>query len=232
MIPKRTAVILLGPPAAGKGTQARRLGVELSFPQVSTGDMLREAVKDNSDLGKQAASYMQAGGLVPDGLVDQIVKARLMRADCDRGFILDGYPRTIAQARFLDGLFPEQDATIRAIGINVRNSVLVARVVGRRTCPKCGKIFNLGPNPSGGGERCDDCGVQLVHRADDTATVIEERLQVYHSQTKPLIQFYRERGAYVEVDGERAIDEIYASILNAVRSQTADSGRADLTARP
>jgi adenylate kinase len=212
----KTALVLLGPPAAGKGTQARKLSAALHYPQISTGDMLREAVKAQTDLGRQAQKYMEAGGLVPDELVDQIVKERVLRDDCSRGFILDGYPRTSAQARFLEDLFHESSAKILAVGIRVSNRVLIERVVGRWTCPNCGKIFNAGSNPSRAGTRCDECNSLLIHRTDDSAEVIEERLHVYHRETMPLIEFYKSRNAYVEVDGERDIDEIHLSILDAI----------------
>ncbi len=212
----KTALVLLGPPAAGKGTQARKLSVALKYPQISTGDMLREAVKAQSDLGRRAQKHMEAGGLVPDELVDEIVRDRVLRDDCSDGFILDGYPRTIAQARFLANLFPAGSAKILAVGIHISNRVLIDRGVGRWTCPNCGKIFNAGSNPSRGGNRCDECNTVLIHRTDDSAAVIEERLQVYHRETKPLIDFYKERNAYVEVDGERSIDEIHLSILDAI----------------
>jgi len=213
---QRTAIILLGPPAAGKGTQGRMLAEELAYPKISTGDMLREAVRGQSDLGKQARRYMESGGLVPDELVDEIVRSRLQREDCERGFILDGFPRTLPQARFLDGLLIGEGARIIAIGIHVGDRVLVERVVRRWTCPDCGKIFNVGSTPNRGGYRCDECGAVLIHRSDDSAEVMEERLQVYHRETRPLIEHYKEIGSYVEVDGERSIEEIYAAILDVV----------------
>jgi adenylate kinase len=212
----KTALVLLGPPAAGKGTQARKLSVALHLPQISTGDMLREAVKAQTDLGRKAKEHMETGGLVPDELVDEIVKERVSREDCAGGFILDGYPRTIAQARFLENLLPENSAKILAVGIHVSNRSLIDRAVGRWTCPNCGKIFNAGSNPSRRGDRCDECNTLLIHRTDDSAEVIEERMHVYHRETMPLIEFYKEQNAYVEVDGERSIDEIHLSILDAV----------------
>src|SRR5262245_22588344 len=216
----KTAVILLGPPGAGKGTQARRIEQFFRFPRISTGDMLREAVRKGSALGKKARRYIDDGDLVPDALVDAIVKARLGRKDCQRGFILDGYPRTIHQAEYLEAIFPNGDLRIVAAGIQVRDAILVARLAGRWTCSKCGKIFNSASNPSRGGKRCDECNTILVHRLDDSLAVVEERLQVYHHVTKPLIQYYRKRGCYFRINGERPMDEIHEKLKGTIsRSQ-------------
>ncbi len=173
-------------------------------------------MKTQSDLGRRAQKHMETGGLVPDELVDEIVRDRVLRDDCGCGFILDGYPRTIAQARFLENLFPASSARILAVGIHVSDQVLIERGVGRWTCPHCGKIFNSGSNPSRNGNRCDECNTILIHRTDDSAAVIAERLHVYHRETRPLIEFYKERNAYLEVDGEKSIDEIHLSILDAL----------------
>ena len=210
------AVILLGPPGAGKGTQARRIGQFFNYPRISTGDMLREAVRRKSVLGKKARRYIEAGDLVPDVLVDALVKHRLARKDCRRGFVLDGYPRTIHQAEFLESLFPEGALQILAAGIQVRDSVLLERVAGRWTCPKCGRIFNSASNPSREGKRCDACNTLLVHRPDDSSAVVRERLQVYHRMTKPLIQYYRKRGCYYRINGERSMDEIYEDLKETI----------------
>jgi adenylate kinase len=231
----RVAVILLGPPGAGKGTQARRIGEYFRYPRISTGDMLREAVKKNSPLGRRARGYIEAGDLVPDALVDAMVRVRLRRKDCAQGFVLDGYPRTIHQAEFLRTLFPDGTLRIVAVGIQVRDEVLLARLAGRWTCSKCGKIFNSASNPSSEGSRCDECNTKLVHRPDDSAGVVQERLQVYHGVTKPLIRYYRSQGHFHKVDGERSMDDIYRSLLGTIvkeqrpaRARSAKETRASL----
>jgi len=214
---RKMAIVLLGPPGAGKGTQARKLGARYNFPRISTGDILREAVKNETVLGKKARRYMEAGDLVPDVLVDAIVKARVARKDCASGFILDGYPRTIHQAEFLERILSGKHK-ILAIGIRVRNDVLLDRLAGRWTCPKCAKIFNADSRPSSGGSSCDECDSPLVHRKDDSASIVEERLLVYHKETEPLIQYYQSRGCYAEVDGERPVDKIYRSLTGLLRA--------------
>lgn len=207
---------MLGPPGAGKGTQARMICEALKLPHISTGDMLRESLKDDSELGKKARAFMESGDLVPDNLVDVIVAERLAQSDCDRGFILDGYPRTIPQARFLDLLFDKNSTRILSIGVGVRDSLLIRRLSSRWTCPTCGKMFNAASDPGKAGGQCDECGTALVQRIDDTAEVIAERLHVYHKMTKPLILYYQEKGAYVEVNGDRPAEEIFGSIMNKI----------------
>jgi adenylate kinase len=213
---KRIAVVLLGPPGAGKGTQARRITVEFGYPAISTGDMLREATKNQTELGKQAQGYMDSGLLVPDELVDAIVKARLQREDCARGFLLDGYPRTIHQARFLEKLLAEQVTKMLVIGIELDPDVLVARLAGRWTCPGCGKLFHASSNPSKAGNQCDECGAPLASRKDDSPEVVEERLQVYLQETKPVIDYFKKRGIYIGVDGGKPVDEVYAAVSRAI----------------
>jgi adenylate kinase len=215
----RLAIIMLGPPGAGKGTQARMMSETLGFPHISTGDMLREALKNQTELGKKAKAFMESGGLVPDELVDAIVAERLKREDCSRGFILDGYPRTIAQAQFLRTLLDKDDTRILTLGVEVGDSVLIDRLSSRWTCPKCGKMFNANLDPSKINGKCDECATALVQRKDDTAEVIAERLQVYHKTTQPLIRYYQEQNAYTEVDGDRAVSEIFDSIIGIVKGR-------------
>jgi adenylate kinase len=216
----RLAIIMLGPPGAGKGTQARMMSEALKFPHISTGDMLREALKNQTELGKKAKAFMESGGLVPDELVDAIVAERLKREDCDQGFILDGYPRTIAQAQSLRALFDKDGTNILTLGVEVADSVLIKRLSSRWTCPRCSKMFNANLDPSKVNGKCDECGTALVQRKDDTAEVIAERLEVYHKTTKPLIRYYQEQNAYIEVDGDRAVDKIFDSIIGVVKSRT------------
>jgi adenylate kinase len=213
---KRLAIIMLGPPGAGKGTQARMMSEELKFPHISTGDMLREALKNQTELGKKAKAYMESGTLVPDELVDAIVAERLARDDCAKGFILDGYPRTINQAESLRTLFQRDSTRTLTIGVEVGDSVLIDRLSSRWTCPKCGKMFNSKLDPSKTGGKCDECGTALVQRKDDTAEVIAERLQVYHKATQPLIRYYQDSGSYTEINGDRPVNEIFGSIMEKI----------------
>ncbi len=212
----RRAWILLGPPGAGKGTQARKLAAYLKCPAISTGDVLREAVKKQTDLGKQAQAIMETGELVPDSLVDAVVQSRLTDADTQGGFILDGYPRTIAQAEFFERLCKQEAIEPLAVGIIVGDEELVARLSGRWNCPGCGKIYNAGSNPPRERGRCDECGSELVQRKDDRPEVVRERVQVYHLTTRPLIEFYRNRGQYVEINGEEEVERIFDSLIGIV----------------
>jgi adenylate kinase len=215
---KRLAIIMLGPPGAGKGTQARMMGESLKFPHISTGDMLREALKNETELGKKAKAFMESGELVPDELVDAIVAERVGRGDCSRGFILDGYPRTILQAEFLGSVLEKDGSRILTLGIEVGDAELIKRLSSRWTCPKCSKMFNANLNPEAVNGRCDECHTTLVQRKDDTAEVIAERLQVYSKKTAPLIQYYRDRGAYIGVNGDRPVEEIFNSIMSEIKN--------------
>jgi len=214
----KLALLLFGPPGAGKGTQARRISAALGIPTISTGDMFREALKNQTELGKTAKSYMESGGLVPDELVSAMVKERIAREDCALGFILDGYPRTTSQAEFLQALLDEAGEKSLTIGIQVGDDSVVERLAGRLTCPKCGKMFHQKFTPSKAGNDCDECGTKLILRKDDTADVIRERLKVYHKTTKPLIQYYKSLGTYAEVDGEKSVDEIFGSIMEIIKA--------------
>ncbi len=189
------------------------LVAQFGYPSISTGDALRAAVRKQTILGKKAQKIMEAGELVPDSLVDEIVKTRLMEADSRLGFILDGYPRTIGQAEFFEKLAGQESIDILAIGMMVNDEVLVRRLSQRWSCPKCSKIYNEGSNPPRQSGRCDECGSELIQRKDDRPEVIRERLQVYHQTTRPLIDFYQRRGQYVEVDGEAEVDRIFDSMI-------------------
>jgi len=208
---------MLGPPGAGKGTQARMIGESLKLAHVSTGDMLREALRTQSELGKRARPFIESGALVPDDLVDAIVAERLEREDCREGFILDGYPRTIPQAEFLGSIFDKDRTRILAIAVEVGGPELIRRLSSRWTCPKCGKMFNANLDPGKAGGICDACGADLIQRKDDTPEVIAERLQVYQKATQPLIEYYRARSSYVEVMGDRPAEEIFQSIAGAIK---------------
>jgi len=201
-------LILLGAPGAGKGTQAKKIVKEFAIPQISTGDILRRAVSDGTPLGKEAKKYMEAGRLVPDELVIGIMKERLHQDDCSNGFILDGFPRTVEQARALEG-FTEIDAVLN---IDVDFNSLVERITGRRSCPECGAVYHIKFNPPKVEGICDICGSRLVQREDDREETVRKRLEIYTEQTSPLIDYYAERGLLRTVDGNRSIDEIYESI--------------------
>jgi adenylate kinase len=207
---------MLGPPGAGKGTQARQMGESLKFPHISTGDMLREALKNETDLGKRAKTFMESGALVPDELVDAIVAERVARDDCRRGFILDGYPRTILQAEFLGSVLQKDQTKILTLGIEVGDEELIKRLSSRWTCPKCGKMFNANLNPEKAGGQCDECHTVLIQRKDDTAEVIAERLHVYNKQTAPLIDYYRKQETYIAIDGDRPVEQIFESIMSEI----------------
>ena len=210
-------IIMLGPPGAGKGTQAKMLVDRLGIPQVSTGDMLREAVKKGTDLGKKAKEYMDAGKLVPDEVVIGIVKERLAQSDCGNGFILDGFPRTIPQAQALDealkGLGKKID---HVVNVAVPAEELVTRLTGRRTCRQCGSMFHVVFNPPKKEGVCDKCGGELYQRDDDKEETIRQRLKVYEDQTSPLIDYYGRKGVLHDIDGRGSIDEIFQDILKVL----------------
>lgn len=216
-------VILLGPPGAGKGTQAQRIAERYAIPQISTGDLLRANVAKGTDLGKQAKAIMDKGDLVPDALVEGMVAARVREADCAHGYILDGFPRTIAQAQWLDKFFKDQkDAGIPpvVVDIQVGYNELLGRLTGRRTCPSCGRIYNVHLQPPKVAETCDVDGAKLATRKDDTEEVIAERLKAYERQTKPLTDYYQAQGRLRALDGGRSVDEVTQQAFQAL-----DAGR-------
>ncbi len=210
-------IIMLGPPGAGKGTQAKMLVERLGIPQISTGDMLRAAVKEGTELGKKAKEYMDAGKLVPDEVVIGIVKERLAQPDCEKGFILDGFPRTIPQAEALDRVLGELGKGIDyVINIAVPNEELITRLTGRRTCRQCGAMYHVVFNPPKVEGKCDKCGGELYQRDDDKEETIRQRLEVYQAQTAPLIEYYEKKGVLYNIDGTGSIEEIFQSILKVL----------------
>jgi len=206
-------IILLGGPGAGKGTQAKLIVEKYGIPQISTGDMLREAVKQGTELGKKAKEYMDKGELVPDEIVIGIVKERLKQPDCEKGFILDGFPRTIAQAEALDKMLEELGKKIDAvINIHVPEEEIIKRIVNRRTCKKCGAIYHLIYSPPKEPNKCDKCGGELYQRDDDKEETVRERLRVYREQTEPLIEYYKKKGILYNVDGTKDINGVFEEI--------------------
>ncbi len=207
-------LILLGPPGAGKGTQARRLQESLGIPQLSTGDMLRALAVSGSELGIRAKGYMDAGSLVPDDVMIDMIAERIAGPDCRKGFILDGFPRTVAQAEALDAMFEPLGRRLdRVIEMSVDDDALVERITGRFACARCGAGYHdVFQRPSEDGV-CDDCGhTEFVRRADDTAETVRARLEAYHAQTAPLLPYYRKRGVLSSVDGMAEIDVVARQI--------------------
>lgn len=210
-------VVLLGPPGAGKGTQAKLLQEKLAVCQISTGDILRKAVAEQTPLGKEAAGYINRGALVPDEVIVNLVAERLKEKDCENGFILDGFPRTIPQAESLDAILRQNGINLnRVLLVQVPQSVLVERLAGRRTCRSCGALTHVGFNPPKRDGVCDRCGGELYQRDDDREETIANRLKVYESQTAPLVNYYRGQGLLREINGVGDIDEIRARISKAL----------------
>ena len=211
-------ILLMGPPGAGKGTQAANLVKEFGIPHISTGDMFRAAVKEGTELGLQAKACMDAGKLVPDEVTIGIVKERLAKPDCKKGFILDGFPRTVEQADALTGILKELGLSLTAaINITVPAADLIERAVGRRICKSCGATYHVKFNPPQKAGVCDTCAGDLYQRADDSEETMKNRLSVYEAQTKPLIAYYEKAGVYKEIDGRQAIDDVKAAMLAALK---------------
>ncbi len=206
-------IILLGAPGSGKGTQAKKLSESFSIPQISTGDMLREAVKHGTEMGRQAKVFMDQGGLVPDEVVIGIVKDRLKQPDCGKGFILDGFPRTIPQAQALDRVVKDLGKEITAVlSLEVDENEIMERLSGRRTCPGCGAMYHVRFNPPKDKAKCDKCGGTLIQRDDDKEETIRARLIHYRKSTEPLIAYYEGTGKIRAVKATGDIDAIFAGI--------------------
>ncbi|HWQ20093.1 MAG TPA: adenylate kinase [Methanotrichaceae archaeon] len=209
-------IILLGPPGSGKGTQAKMIADKYHVKHVSTGDILRENVRNNTPLGVEAKKYMDAGKLVPDSLLISIIKDRLAKPDVKGGWMLDGYPRTIPQAEALDAILPSLGQKIDVVlNIDVPDAELVKRVTGRRMC-KCGTTYHVQFNPPKVAGKCDACGADLYQRQDDTEATVKQRLQAYHTQTQPLIDFYAKRGIVANINGAGDIKEIFNNVTKAL----------------
>lgn len=210
-------LVLLGPPGAGKGTQAKVLAGKIGVPHISTGDMLREAVREGTELGLKAKAVMERGELVSDELLTGIVRERLGKDDCAPGFILDGYPRNLPQAGILEGILKELGRQeILALELEVADEVIVTRLGSRRSCPGCGAVFNLVFSPPKRQGVCDSCGKGLILRDDDKEDVIRERLRVYHEKTAPLSNRYRELGRLRAVPGDLSPDQVLEALERAI----------------
>lgn len=210
-------IILLGPPASGKGTQAAQLRDTLGLPHIASGDLFRENLKNKTELGQQAKVYMDRGELVPDDVTIAMVMDRLSRPDCAGGALLDGFPRTITQAEALGRtLFEKGFEVNRVVRITVPDDVLVERVIGRRLCRTCGEAYHVRFNPPKIEGICDNDGGELYQREDDKPDTIRKRLKVYHAQTAPLVDYYNNRGMLVEVNGDQAIDAVTTDLLAAI----------------
>jgi adenylate kinase len=212
-------VILLGPPGAGKGTQATRLGAALSLPHVSTGDLFRENLKNNTPLGLKARGFMDSGRLVPDELVLEMLFDRVGRPDCAQGYLLDGFPRTIPQAEALEKRLAQRGARIHVLNLQVPDALLLERITGRRSCKSCGNIQHLKHSAPKMAGKCDKCGGELVQRSDDTAEVFGKRLAVYRAETQPLESFYAARKLLASVDGARSPEAVFGDLLQKAGGQ-------------
>lgn len=207
-------IIFLGAPGAGKGTQAENASAVFGIPTISTGTIIREAIKNGTEMGVKAKEYTSTGALVPDEVVIGIIKERLAQPDCADGFILDGFPRTVPQARSLDDMGVKID---RVVSIEVDDDAIVRRMSGRRSCPACGATFHIDYKPSAKGDRCDKCGEELAIRADDKPEVVLSRLKTYHETTEPLKDFYAEKGLLRTVIGQDKVADTTALTIEALK---------------
>lgn len=210
-------IIMLGAPGAGKGTQAKKISTKYGVPHISTGDIFRANIKNGTELGTKAKVYMDQGLLVPDELVVDLVVDRFKEADCVNGYVLDGFPRTIPQAKALDeALAKNSDAVEYAIDVDVPDSEIISRMAGRRACVNCGGTYHLITIPTKVEGICDVCGGELILREDDKPETVEKRLKVYHEQTQPLIDYYQGKGILKSVDGTRNLEEIFKEIVTII----------------
>lgn len=212
-------IIMLGAPGAGKGTQAKMIAAKYGIPHISTGDIFRSNIKNGTELGKKAKEYMDQGLLVPDELTVDLVNDRLGQDDCQKGYILDGFPRTIAQAEALAAALAKRgEKPDYAIDVDVPDANIVERMSGRRACTGCGATYHVIHNPSKKGELCEVCGEPLVLRDDDKPETVQKRLTVYHEQTQPLIDYYKGQGILRTVDGTQPMDDVFAAIIKILEA--------------
>lgn len=213
-------LVLLGAPGVGKGTQARLLAEQTGFPQISTGDILREMAKADTPLGLQIRNTQAAGRLVSDEVLAEVIRTRTAQPDCDGGYILDGFPRTLNQARMLETLAREQNREIQVIKLNVHLSALMKRLTGRRTCPQCGEIYNVFLKPPKQDELCDRDQTPLAHRSDDREEAVLTRVTTYESATRPLTDHYEQSGRLIKIDADREVDEVFRDLYLAVTDRS------------
>lgn len=210
-------ILFIGPPGAGKGTQAAQLAQKISVPHIATGDILRDAVKESSTLGLKAQGFMERGALVPDNEIIDLIKKRIIRSDCNNGFILDGFPRTLAQAQALGDMINQTDKQVdKVVNLEVPDSILIERLSGRRVCRQCRANYHVMNAPSKANGRCDKCSGELYQRNDDQVEVIKERLKVYKDQTVPLLDFYRTQKKLLDIRGESSITRTFRSLVETI----------------
>lgn len=213
-------LVFLGPPASGKGTQTNRLSQELKFPHVDTGSLLRKAIADGTEDGKTAKSFIEKGQLVPVEIVASIIKTRLKENDCQNGFILDGFPRSTEQADMLEQMLKEIDAGIdvdfKVIYFDIPQQLLLERIIYRRSCPKCGRIYNLKSLKPAKDGICDDCGAELVQRKDDTEETAKARFTTYFEQTAPLIEYYDKKGSLIKINADGEVNEVWDRLIKVI----------------
>ena len=210
-------IVMLGPPGAGKGTQAKLLAERLGIPHVSTGDIFRNALAQNSLLGQRVSTYLERGELVPDDLTIAVVEKRLGERDCSSGFVLDGFPRSVVQAEVLERFLQEKRTGLtHVINIQVGERQVVRRLTARRSCKRCGAVYNIMSHPPERAGRCDVCGGELVSRDDDTEETIRNRLRVYEEETEPLLTFYRQRDLLVVVDGDARVETVADEVIRSL----------------
>ena len=213
-------IILLGPPGAGKGTQAAGIVEKYNIPHISTGDIFRKNIKEGTELGKKAKGFIDQGLLVPDELTVGLVTDRISQPDCEKGFMLDGFPRNVAQAQHLDKYLKEVGISLdKVVNIEVDKDILVGRAVGRRICKSCGATYHVEFNPPKADGICDVCGGELYQRADDNEETVSKRIQVYLDETKPLVDYYSKEGIIANINGEQSIDKVFADIVDALGSE-------------
>jgi len=211
-------LMVFGAPGAGKGTQAKFLIEKYDIPQISTGDILRAAIADKTDMGMEAKKFMDDGKLVPDSTIIGIIKDTLAQDNCQKGFILDGFPRTLGQAEALGELMSNMGISLdKVISLNVPDELIVGRITGRRVCSDCGASFHVEFNPSKKENICDYCDGELIIRKDDNAETVKSRLNAYHEQTAPLIDFYTKMGVMIELDGTKDVEEVKADMFSALK---------------
>lgn len=216
----KSVVILIGPPGCGKGTQAAKLTGEIGIPHISTGDLFRENIANDTELGRQAKTYMNEGKLAPDSLVLDMLFDRITKEDCSKGYLLDGFPRTLPQAEAFNARVLG-DSKLLVINLSTPDELIVKRIEGRRTCKKCSQIYNIYYSPPKTKDVCDLCHGELYQRPDDAATIVQERLRVYSAQTEPLIGYYSQQGVLMTVNGDAPPDDVYKQIIKIYRETTA-----------